>query len=63
MRLAISHGIRSNHLFTDWKNMKSSFKKKEESWKKQNRENSKNLGKNKKRKKWQEFLRKKDSQL
>jgi hypothetical protein len=63
MRLAISHGIRSNHLFTDWKSMKSSFKKKEESWKKQNRKNSKNLGKNKKRKKWQEFLRKKDSQL
>jgi hypothetical protein len=43
--------------------MRLSFKKKEESKKKQDKENLKNLGKNKKKKRWQEFLKKKDLQL
>jgi hypothetical protein len=63
MRPAIFRGTRLNHSFKDWNRMRLSFKKKEESKKKQDKENLKNLGKNKKKKRWREFLKKKDLQL
>ena len=39
--------------------MRLNFKKKEESWKKPDKENLKNLGRNKKKKKWLEYLKRK----